>query len=42
MYNDQLVYEVVIWAFFRISLRKEKITLIIVFDLDDYVQMLLK
>ncbi len=27
MYNDQLVYKVVIWAFFGISLWKEKVTL---------------
>ncbi len=29
MYNDQLVYKVVIWAFFGISLWKEKVALII-------------
>ncbi len=28
MYNDQLVYNVVIWAFFGISLWKEKVGLI--------------
>ncbi len=28
MYNDQLVYKVVIWAFFGISLWNEKVTLI--------------
>ncbi len=28
MYNDQLVYKVVIWAFFGISLWKEKVVLI--------------
>ncbi len=28
MYNDQLVYKVVIWVFFRISLWKEKVALI--------------
>ncbi len=27
MYNDQLVYKVVIWAFFGISLWKEKVAL---------------
>ncbi len=27
IYNDQLVYKVVIWAFFRISLWKEKVAL---------------
>ncbi len=27
MYNDQLVYKVVIWAFFRISLWTEKVAL---------------
>ncbi len=27
MYNDQLVYEVVIWAFLGISLWKEKVAL---------------
>ncbi len=27
MYNDQLVYKVVIWAFFEISLWKEKLAL---------------
>ncbi len=27
MYNDQLVYKVVIWAFFGISLWKENVTL---------------
>ncbi len=27
MYNDQLVYKVVIWAFFGISLWTEKVTL---------------
>ncbi len=30
MYNDQLVYKVVIWAFFGISLCKEKVALIII------------
>ncbi len=25
MYNDQLVYKLVIWAFFLISLSKEKV-----------------
>ncbi len=30
MYNDQLVYEVVIWAFLGISLWTEKIALICV------------
>ncbi len=29
MYNDQLVYKVVIWAFFGISLWKEKVDLIL-------------
>ncbi len=29
MYNDQLVYKVVIWAFFGISLWKEKVALTI-------------
>ncbi len=28
MYNDQVVYKVVIWAFFGISLWKEKVALI--------------
>ncbi len=28
MYNDQFVYEVVIWVFFGISLWKEKVALI--------------
>ncbi len=28
MYNDQLVYKVVIWAFFDISLWKEKVAYI--------------
>ncbi len=27
MYNDQLVYKVVIWAFFEISLWTEKVAL---------------
>ncbi len=27
MYNDQLVYQVVIWVFFGISLWKEKVAL---------------
>ncbi len=27
MYNDQLVYKVVIWAFFGISLWKDKVAL---------------
>ncbi len=27
MYNDQLVYKVVIWAFFRIGLWKENVAL---------------
>ncbi len=27
MYNDQLVYKVVIWTFFGISLWKEKVAL---------------
>ncbi len=27
MYNDQLVYKVVIWAFFEISLRTEKVAI---------------
>ncbi len=27
MYNDQLVYKVVIWAFFGINLRTEKVAL---------------
>ncbi len=27
MYNDQLVYKVIIWAFFGISLWKEKVAL---------------
>ncbi len=27
MYNDQLVYKVVIWAFFKISLWTEKVAL---------------
>ncbi len=29
MYNDQLVYKVVIWAIFGISLWKEKVALIL-------------
>ncbi len=32
MYNDQFVYKVVIWAFFGISLWKEKVALIIYMD----------
>ncbi len=28
MYNDQLVYKVVIWAYFGISLWKEKVVLV--------------
>ncbi len=29
MYNDKLVYKIIIWVFFRISLWKEKEALII-------------
>ncbi len=31
MYNNKLVYKVVIWAFFEISLWKEKVALISVY-----------
>ncbi len=34
IYNDQLVYKVVIWAFFGISLWTEKVALINIFVID--------
>ncbi len=38
MYNDQLVYTVVIWAFFGISLWKEKVALICPACVGDYTK----
>ncbi len=32
MYNDQLVYKVVIWSFFGISLLTKKVALIFKYD----------
>ncbi len=42
MYNDQLIYKVVIWAFFGISLWKERVALnLVTFDVSDLMIKLL-
>ncbi len=37
IYNDQLVYKVVIWAFFGISLWTQKVALTLPYDLERQV-----
>ncbi len=37
MYNDQLVYKVVIWEFFGISLWKEKVALTVADFTTNYI-----
>ncbi len=38
MYNDQLVYKVIIWAYFGISLWKEKVALMVYLSLELHKQ----